>query len=207
MTTFCHVSDTHGYLFPLMPADIVIHTGDLLPNRTRGIRPVEKVFQYNWLNDHMEKFKAWLGERPFMFLPGNHDYIDPVPQLRAAGIDARDMKGHTFQEGLHFYGFHWVPWFTGEWNNEMPDREIYDRFNCADADVVLAHAPIYGVRDRNAQGERCGSRSIRVYMQNANNAVPAWYMHGHIHEAAGLQGWSRGIKVSNAATTCRVIEI
>ncbi len=207
MTTICHVSDTHGYLVPLMAADVVVHSGDFMPSFTRGIRACEVPRQERWVADNMPRLKAWIGDRPFLFVPGNHDYYDPIQAMVDAGIDARDVTGTTFLGCHRVYGFPYVPVFTGEWNYEIFEDDIARRFDTEGADIVIAHSPIYGVLDRNAQGGRCGSKAIRAYLQDPANAAPEWYLCGHIHESAGTQGWSRGIKISNAATTRRVITI
>ncbi len=204
----CHVSDTHGYPIPLShDGEAVLHTGDLLPNKTRGIDIIEVSYQQMWVEQHMRKFKNWIGDRPFLFVPGNHDYYDPIPAMVAAGIDARDMRGHSTFAGLSFYGYDQVPYFTGEWNREASESMIERSFCPERADVIMAHSPIYGVLDRNAEGIRCGSWAIRGALQSEHAYAPKWYLHGHIHEAAGLQGWSRGTMVSNAATTTRLIEL
>lgn len=202
----CHLSDSHGRWPKLPDSDIVVHSGDMLPNRTRGIVPVELHYQEGWLQQNMQWLKDSIGSRPFLFVPGNHDYFDPIPHTVAAGIDARDARGVSNVDDIWFYGFAGVPYFTGEWNHEMSENQIAQGFQPpVDTDVIIAHAPIYGVLDRNANGTRCGSKAIRAAMQSGGS--PAWYLHGHIHEAAGVQGWSHDVMVSNAATTFRVIVV
>ncbi len=209
-----HVSDTHGGM-PALAADgdVVVHSGDLLPNRTYGIRPVEETFQAAWLTANATRLRAWLGSRPFLFCPGNHDYVDPVPALRAAGVDAHSLAERTLEiGGVRFYGFPWTAEFCG-WNWMCGPREMRERLAPAvdlldrgEIDVFVGHGPMFGVLDRNADGERCGSKVVRDAMQIVRQP-PRLFMHGHIHEAAGVQGWSRGMTVSNAATTQRVLEI
>lgn len=89
-----HVSDTHGLLERLdSSAEIILHSGDFLPNRSRGIMPIEKSFQESWVHGNRKKLVDWIGDRRFVFTPGNHDYIDPCGQLREYGIDAHNL--HT----------------------------------------------------------------------------------------------------------------
>src|ERR1051325_2270861 len=87
-----HVSDTHGLLPELPSGDIVLHTGDFLPNRSRGVVDVETVHQMDWLRRHIIEIVDWIGDRPFLFVQGNHDYINPCPTLRDAGVDARNIS-------------------------------------------------------------------------------------------------------------------
>jgi Icc-related predicted phosphoesterase len=204
-----HISDTHGLLptsFPL--ADVIVHSGDLMPNRTRGIRPVEETYQTAWILANAEHFKRKIGDTPFLFVQGNHDFIDPVPLLVGMGINAIELTEEPILIGeVLFQGFKYIKYFSGEWNNETSERELamrLDDLNTEAVDVLVTHGPMYGVLDRNAQGERCGSQSLRKAMQDK---PPRYLLHGHIHEAAGLLAWSGGMIVSNAACTQRVITL
>jgi len=209
-----HLSDTHGTMPPLSSdADVIVHSGDILPNRTFGIRPVEETFQRYWLEEHAAKIRTWIGSRPFLVCPGNHDFIDPTPYLRDAGVDAHSLCDRFLEiDGVRFYGYPWVPVF-GPWNWMASPRErlarlvpAVERMDAGEIDVFVAHGPMFGVLDRNAEGERCGSRVLRDALREARFA-PKFLLHGHIHEAAGVQGWSRGMIVSNAARTQRVLEV
>jgi Icc-related predicted phosphoesterase len=212
-----HISDTHGGM-PALPKDgydVVVHSGDLMPNRTFGIRAVEEAFQPHWLETNAAKLRAWLGaDKPFLFCPGNHDFVDPVPHLKAAGVRAFSLVDTLVAwDHVRFYGFPWTPEFCG-WNwmcgpVEMglrlePGRALLDE---GEIDVWVSHGPMYGVLDRTALvGERAGSKVVRAAMQMAKHP-PRIFLHGHIHEAAGLQAWTRGMIVSNAACMQRILEI
>lgn len=205
-----HVSDNHGYLGDeLLPAHFIVHTGDFCPNRTFGIRSIEETYQPYWIETRAAELRAWIGDRPILVVHGNHDFVDTVPHLRRAGIEAYNLDDKRVDLfGLIFHGFPWVPWF-GDWNNMIGNTELTLRTNALDlegVDVLAMHSPIYGVLDRNQDGERCGSKPMREYLQNATH-VPRYVLHGHIHESHGLQSWSRGMIVSNAATTQRVIDV
>jgi Icc-related predicted phosphoesterase len=202
-----HISDTHGGLFPLdASGDVIVHSGDILPNRTRGIRPIEEAYQHACIERDADRLRAWIGGRKLLLVPGNHDFIDVAAALRGIGIDATEIGEEPLDvDGVRFLGFKWVPWFTGEWNNEISEREMAERLRPIEGwldtgtiDVLVTHSPMYGVRDRNAAGERCGSRALRDVLQRARH-LPSFLLHGHIHEASGYQGWSRGMVVSNAA--------
>lgn len=146
------------------------------------------------------------GRVHFCSPPGNHDYIDPTPQLRAAGIDAISLENALhIHGGVHFYGFPYVGYLAGEWNYELGEREMTHRvanIPWEKIDVFVPHSPIYGVLDRNAQGERCGSKPLRIALQQQDRV--RLVLHGHIHNAAGVAEW-KGIHISNAATTQRVL--
>jgi len=205
-----HISDTHGLLPELRTgADIIVHSGDFLPNRTRGVRAIEEPFQAQWIRDNADRLKAWLGGRPFLFCQGNHDFIDPVPELKEAGINAIDLTMQYIVEhnGVRFFGFPWVKYFTGEWNWEAEERDIVRHLRLVPpVDVLVTHGPIYGVLDQNIYRTRCGSQALKDFLRDVPTP-PKYVLHGHIHEAAGHTGWSRGIIVSNAAGIQQVWEI
>jgi Icc-related predicted phosphoesterase len=210
---FTHVSDNHGYLPKLIGEGLVVHSGDFLPNRSR-IRLIEESFQPQWIRDNAEQLKQWLGDRTMLITPGNHDFIDPARSMQEIGLSVWNIdRALMTVEGIRFRGFSPVPYFTGEWNHEYPRRQLEDLVDSFGtehrgdaADVIVAHSPIFGVLDRNGQGERCGSLPMRKLLQIVTPA-PKYYLHGHIHESAGHVGWSRGIMVSNAATTQRIITV
>jgi hypothetical protein len=68
----------------------------------------------------MEKFKEWIGEVPFLFVLGNHDFISPEhveTQLCANEIKAINLTNKLVNfEGDKFYGFPYVPYINGNFN-------------------------------------------------------------------------------------------
>ncbi len=214
MTRLIHTSDTHGWLRPLADVETchaVVHSGDFLPNRTFGLNVIEEPFQRYWLEENAKKIEAWLGGKPLYITSGNHDFVNISGILQENGVEAYSLDNGTQQDlnGYLLVGFQYVPEFGGQWNYELDDYALTERLNAIDlegVDVLVAHSPIYGVLDRNAHGERCGSMPMRLKLEESRH-VPSWYLHGHIHESAGDCGWVRGIKVSNAATTQRIIEL
>ncbi len=211
MTRIVHVSDTHGYLSPLPPdAQVVVHSGDFLPNKTFGVWSIERAFQPTWIEQNAEQIKRWVRDRPFLITHGNHDYIDSVPFLRAIGVDAHCLDDVRYvHDGIVFHGFPHVPFYTGQWNYETSNRELEARTQAIDLEgvnVLVSHSPFYGVLDMNRKGIRCGSKPMRHRMQHSSH-VPEYFLCGHIHESNGRQAWSRGIQVYNSATVQHMIDI
>lgn len=213
--TLLHVSDTHGLFVPLdSTATVVIHTGDFFPNVSRGIAAVERGFQATWMNSRMRDFQRWIGTRRFLYVPGNHDYFDPVPMMQERGVNAWNLHtGGPERIGKHrVFGFPWVPRFTGEWNYECNGLEMHDRLEplrraleAGEVDILACHTPIYGVLDRVGD-DRTGSMHLRGALETCTNP-PRYVLHGHIHCATGIMHWKRGIVVSNAATMQRRIKL
>ncbi len=97
-----HISDQHGMIPSrnsfknlLDIADLVVLSGDLFPNSTRGIRTIEETFQANWLYgraDHpvnrrdrripLERWVEFLGNLPVLSVGGNHDFISFVGEIK-----------------------------------------------------------------------------------------------------------------------------
>ncbi len=206
----CHISDNHGYLGDIIPeCDLIVHTGDFLPNRSFGYQVIEETFQPAWIEQNASRLRAWAGGRKIFMVSGNHDFVNSAEHLQKAGIDAVCIDDSRYEhKGVVFHGFPWMNQF-GDWNFMIDQFELTDRtrsIDLRDVDVLAMHAPIYGILDRNRHGDRCGSKPMRKYLQDSLH-VPNYVLHGHIHESHGLQAWSRGIMVSNAATTLRVIEV
>lgn len=219
----CHVSDTHGNLPRLYGRyDVIIHTGDLFPNSQHvftGNKVQEAVFQEEWLKSRLEDFKAWLMGHPFLYVPGNHDFMHPDRMehiLRAAGLEVLGLtdKVTTFR-GVNFYGFPYIPYIDGSWNYErqLPEMQqevskMMEELNKTYVDVLACHAPPYKILDLSIGNEILGSTAIAdgLDYKLGRDMLPQVYLCGHIHEAHGV-AVRNGILVSNAATTRNLIEV
>lgn len=226
-----HVSDTHGYPSAFdAPGDVkvIVHSGDLLPNHvfpsTPSARRSEERWQAQWTRDNTERLARLIGNRKFLFMPGNHDFGDACSLLRNRhGVDAWNLHvdGPKIVNGLVFGGIPFIPWMGGIWNHERPEEEIGVRFSDLleeyAPDVIVNHCPPYGVLDDAAIGyggraNLIGSIAVRerllkfAYLPSGKYR-PRWYLTGHCHECGGFEIEFAGIRVSNAATTTRVIDL
>jgi Icc-related predicted phosphoesterase len=197
--------------------DVMVHSGDLLPNWSRGIWTIEKSHQPQWLLENTKfMWHNWVGHgQPLLLCSGNHDFIDPVPIMRDSGIDAHNINGRPYtHEGIRFYGFPWVPAWTHEWNFEIDPKEmsehvgrLREHLEQGLVDVIVAHSPIYGMLDRNAYGERCGNKHMKEMLRALTVPLPKAYLHGHIHEAGGGVNTYRGMTIMNNALTNRTLTV
>lgn len=218
-----HVSDTHGK-FPRLYGryDAVIHTGDLFPNSHHlfnGNKNLEMAFQLQWLRDNMNEMKSWLQGHPFLYVPGNHDFLNSSLmefEMRQVGLEAFDLTDRllTFR-GVNFYGFPYVPAINGMWNyeREIPEMQkeadkMAEVLNKQYVDVLACHAPLHKVLDLSMGNELLGSTVISDALDYkvSKDMQPAYYLCGHIHEANGMSV-RNGMMVSNAATTRHIIEV
>lgn len=223
-----HVSDNHS-TFPIIPneADIIVHSGDWLPNISRGRLDIEPRHQEAWIKQNIEKIKNWIGKKPFLFSPGNHDFFPPCGLLRQHGIEAYDITDRVFQyAGKRFFGFPYISYIAGEWAYEsQPDemarhiRRLKDYFIDDGIDILVAHEPPYGVLDcliaaRNSSGVVTYCEQHRGNRQLSNlfsyvldeDKFPSHILSGHYHGHYGIsEEW--GITISNAATTVNLLEV
>jgi Icc-related predicted phosphoesterase len=219
----CHISDTHGG-FPRLPGryDVVIHTGDFFPNSRHvftGNKTLEMVFQDDWLKSQIATMKSWLQGHPFLYVPGNHDFLhsDRMEHvLRSEGINAIGLTDKvTTVEGVNFYGFPYVPYINGSWNyeRELPEMQqevdkMVEVLNKTFVDVLACHAPPYKALDLSLGNEILGSTVIANALDYkiARDMLPPVYLCGHIHEAHGIT-LRNGVLMSNAAVTQHIIEV
>lgn len=219
-----HISDNHSKLipFPNEEFDVIVHSGDFLPNnrgRDRLDRTTEVRYQNNWLVHHEKQLVKWIGDKPFLFCAGNHDYTDPTVLMRKFGINAINITNapYTFK-GVNFYGFPYIPWTGAFWNyetfpNEMTEKvaTLVQYINDGLVDVVVAHCPPYMYLDE-AHGQRFGSTGIDNAFKYQVKKLPKHYLCGHIHESNGFIDYPSAdapekMRISNAATTVHIITI
>lgn len=230
---FAHTSDTHS-TFPVIEAtDLIIHSGDLFPNKTRGNWNIEPEYQKDWLIRNLDSFVEWIGERTFFFCAGNHDFIEPdvfIDILKAKGIDAYNLTNRYLEfNGIKFAGFPYIPFLAGEWNYELRIPEMEREINRLKLliennglDILICHCPPYGILDKapiksyNSLGnivsyfEHCGnqflSRMMYYWFPEVNpQNIPKLICCGHIHSAHGFQKIEETL-ISNAATTINYLE-
>jgi Icc-related predicted phosphoesterase len=219
----CHISDTHGG-FPTLYGryDAVIHTGDFFPNSAAcmaGNKIQEAIFQAEWLRSQIPTMKQQLHGHPFLYVPGNHDFVPSdmmEHMLRAVGVEALCLADKITQfKGVSFYGFPYVPFISGMWNYErqLPEMQIevdkmVEKLNQDHVQVLACHAPPYKMLDLTMGNELIGCTVISNaldYKINKDN-MPSHLLCGHVHEANGV-AVRNGMLVSNAATTQHLIEV
>lgn len=206
-----HLSDTHGWGFwdnPLPPdTDVIVHTGDLLPNVTRGIVDKEVYFQTDWINRFVEPIKRWLADRPLIYVPGNHDYIELADFLPATRADLTPVQ----VAGLQWIGFREIPYIAGEWAGEVQAPEmaaiISDIFDgetglSAPGDILLCHSPPSNIFDSppNNPHIHYGIPALTTALQFRPHRFRA-VLFGHVHQNSYSQITINNTIYSNAAYT------
>jgi Icc-related predicted phosphoesterase len=213
-----HISDTHGR-FPELRGDYdcVVHSGDLLPNRTAD-KLTEPAFQEWWVREKIQRLRGWLGEKPFLLTPGNHDFFDPCPLLRRAGVQAHNLweEGPKVIGGLRFAGVPHVPSHCPPfWNYEVPEEEIAYHVETAlesEPDILVTHCPPFTVLDsvpvetfdRSTAAIHIGSKSLLTALRDYAKGITV--LCGHCHECGGGVGKIGTVTVVNSAESQRVVE-
>lgn len=209
-----HVSDTHGRLPKLGNSIAVFHSGDFLPNNSRGIITVEEPFQRDWMALNMDPIKDWLAGRAFIFCAGNHDFFDPIPMMRKAGISAFNVTNKTETiMGMQVHGFPYIPYIAGEWNYELRGKDLAEKVELIpwDLDILMAHCPPDGVLFEPMDGSKAfGNAALTNWLSYSCEQPPRNLLCGHAHESNGIKMMKLGdhtVLVSNAATTVHHIEL
>lgn len=225
------------------PPGLVVHTGDMMPNvkstLRRRIKPFEQVhhedyyrneerideevdYQSRWMQKVALSWRDWLTIAdvdgadvllPFLYMPGNHDYIDPTPYLRDVGVDAVNLLVETgkgerakFEKaGVSFGGAPLIVEMGGIWNHESTEVDIafaLDRVLDAKVDVLVSHGPPHGILDIVVGHGLIGSRAIEVLLEKTPNR-PKAHLFGHNHPCGGVVyvDEATDILFSNAAAT------
>jgi Icc-related predicted phosphoesterase len=186
-------SDTH---FPfdnsLIPdGDVFIHCGDLMYSG----------YPDEWYA-RVESLKA-LPHKHKLLVPGNHDFhiqnYEGIAraELRRAGVKLLGMT--TLLTEIGGIKFAAVPYVTGlngwAFNKEEDELTTYLerlRINEVSPHIMMAHAPIYSVRDcvnpeqmSNIQNH-VGSWAMN-YWHSKMMPPPLHWFHGHIHQSYGSE--------------------
>lgn len=168
------ISDTHGELPDpelFEDADAIIHAGDIGPDMDVKA----------WIRNVWE---PWVGkvEAPVYATFGNHDF--PAKW----GMVDNQIYADTYAViGGHKIWFSpWSPrFYNWAWMKSEPElSEIYRKIP-DDINIIISHSPPYQCCDQNIEGEHCGSKALRVRMQELPNL--RYLICGHIHEAYGMK--------------------
>lgn len=217
-----HVSDTHGRFLQLpdTPEDApIVCTGDFFPSA-----PLQRIFgrwywqgkvteidfQQKWLVDNMPQMLDWIGDRKFVWVSGNHDFINPCDDLKRMGLDAIDMDGY----GRSLFGLRWfgmphvestVEAFSYCGKPWLLERIVLDGFfEQGGLDVLLLHTPIKDILDIDKDGSSWGSVGVFEAL-SAQKKLPSYVLHGHVHKPGAMSVF--GMEVCNSATIAKRIDM
>ena len=230
MMLVSHISDNHGSFYERIThkcIDAIIHSGDLLPdpplNKGSLHANIER-WQQQWVREHMQEFKEWIGDKPFLFIQGNHchpegDWLEG--ELKLNGINAICLHDKiTHFEGLEFYGLPYITWCNGYHANELNDDQMQVKIDemvksineATYVDVLVCHQPPMKILDKDLRNHlHWGNQRMTdaLFEQIDEDKVPRHVLMGHCHSANGIRLVSknnRTVLFSNAATTQHILE-
>lgn len=188
------ISDTHlqESTLKVPECDILIHAGDM--------------GKFNSTEQDLALFDEWcasLGLEPSRILvcAGNHDFC------LQNNKNAKDLLSHCtylFDEsvsigGIKFYASPWQPaFFNMAFNLERDGTELKKKWDEIpdDTDVLITHAPPYGLGDLISPGEHLG---CKLLLERVRQVRPRLHVCGHIHSGQGTYKTDFNMLVVNAA--------
>lgn len=210
-----HASDLHGDITPMLDLhrmkgqpDVWVLTGDMFPNKTRGVVAEEIPFQEEWAAANKERLTDLLEGQKVVLVPGNHDYADLAEILRSCGAHVFEVTPEGVEVlGLRWAGFREIPYIMGEWAGETHDfTDLVDRVVATDPDILVTHAPAAGILDIGCQGFNKGINQLTSALSYRMRNVKAHFF-GHVHTSGGEHCYDMGILFANGAETCRMFEM
>ncbi len=208
-----HVSDCHGDLGIFEKAcqndsDIVVNTGDFLPNilydgTNSGSKNNDVRYQIRFLFNNRNRIIKLLNDRPFIFVQGNHDWIW-LDKLYYHNL--YQMNNSSVMLGNHkFYGFPNIPSMK-QWNNYTEDEKFVDILKDipTNTDILVTHAPPKNILDDTShdQSGHVGIENLHERIKQTNIKL---HLFGHVHESNRIIS-NNDITYSNASHGYRVIK-
>ena len=234
MIKVLHASDLHGYYWnklwatPGQDFDLVLLTGDMLPNWHRGpAGGKEGDKQKAWL---LEKDKpkhathrlgmamGAFGDVPVVVVDGNHDFFCLGDFMLEQGYEnVYPIKRGIVHEllGHRITGFPNINWIAGEWAHETraPElAELCEELLAQHPTLIANHAPLSGYLDNGY-----GIRAMPHLLHYRQSDWVQYYFHGHVHEHGGKTTYAElggledvdtfVVQIFNGATTVKIHEI
>jgi predicted phosphohydrolase len=173
------MADTHLFHDQLQvpDGDVLIHAGDLC----RAGDLAELAVAAAWLRA--------LPHRHKIVIAGNHDWAFAVEPERARALLGGDIiylqdSGASI-DGVRFWGSPWQPAFNA-WAFNLPrGAPLAARWALIpeSLDVLVTHAPPFGIGDAVAAGEHQGCAELLARVRRVR---PRLHLFGHIHQDRGL---------------------
>lgn len=151
-------------------------------------------------------FDDWLGELPHptkIVIPGNHEFYFEENEARLHSLLKNAtvlVNGGAEACGLKIWGTPLTDLYGGAFGRSRPDdrRRIYNEIP-SDTDILITHAPPFGVLDRDRpEGPSAGCIELR---QAVARVKPLLHVFGHIHASYGLTRESGTMFVNAAMLT------
>lgn len=221
-------ADTHGRFPTVPPGDVVICAGDFT---NFGDKKAILEF-YEWFGNlpHNHKLlvygnheittdKRKIKTSPFMtFKDDTGNWVDKVPPSAVTPGPPEDritlLHGGAVVEidGVTFWGHPGIPppepgdtpCYYNAHQLETHDESEALWKTCPKVDVLVTHAPPYGILDIS-RGKHLGNEEMRIAVEDW--IKPRYHIFGHIHESAGFREVGNRRTYFNVAGRCYVMDI
>lgn len=188
-----HSSDLHGRYDKLLEAlrgglgdyDVWIDTGDFLPNRSWANRTVEIPFQSFFISKIAPELLEALGDRRFLYVSGNHDFIKLSGFMKNA--ETIDERGCVNVDGIRFAGFRHIAYIIGDWEGEIERSQfeyLMSLIQTYDPHVLLTHTPPGGILDYEGK-DAYGVHEITMHLSQNPHKIQHHFF-GHVHGCGGI---------------------
>jgi len=164
--------------------DVVIGAGDFGVKRTGLAKTIDILKGIN---------------RPTVLVPGNGESDEELREACHGWANAHVLHGSgTEIDGINFFGLGGgIPETPfGEWSFDLSEDTAAQMLaSCPSGGVLVVHSPPQGVVDRDSNGKRWGSATIRTAVEEKR---PRLVVCGHIHDSWETEEELAGAKVINA---------
>ena len=176
--TILAISDTHELHreIDVPRGDLLIHAGDF----TMFSKSAAAILDFN----------DWLGELPHRWkvcVPGNHEFfLEAHPSRRRLISNATLLINKGIEVvGLKIWGSPTTPLYGGAFGMNSPDdrMKLWARIS-GDVDILLTHAPPYGILDQSlGTANHAGCPQLLDAVQRLK---PKLHIFGHAHGVHGV---------------------
>lgn len=190
----CAISDLHGNLIDINPADVLFICGDIVPLYIQHNIPDS----ITWIK---EVFIPWCEEQPvnqIYLIAGNHDFAFENRDLEinklflgtkviylnnqyAEYLDTETGKIYTIWGSplCHMFGRGWVFMYEPEYEKEQFEKMPKD------CDIVITHDAPYGTSDICFESWRDNTKHIGnvELAEVVKEKQPKLLLHGHLHSS------------------------
>jgi len=208
MLRILHTSDLHGSISDVIRRhrneefDVWVDSGDFFPDHpefSKRLLPREEneYFQSCFFYEKEDEIRDWIGDRPVISVPGNHDFE------KLSNFIGLNAENGPEINGVKFSGFPEVPYCGAAFNNQRDPQQFDDLLETVhkhQPKILVTHTPPYGVLDtiasrmkRSVWQDSClmaptsiGCSPLSRYLFGESHKIK-YHFFGHVHNCVGVK--------------------